>query len=81
MVACFSCRKLKQVAKQLLDDAEWSTLYSCEMVRTSRGRRYGMVVGSYNLGWWVFKAEDGEQGVGQDDERTAKIKGDTGWVY
>jgi len=51
-------RKLKRVAKQLLDDAEWSTLYSCDMVRTSRGGRYGMVVGSYNLGWWVFKTED-----------------------
>jgi hypothetical protein len=67
------CRKLKQAAKELIDDAEWTTLYSCELVRTSRGRSYGMVVGSYGLGWWVFKATEGELMVDINPKAAQKL--------
>jgi hypothetical protein len=60
-MACSCCRKLKQAAAHLLAPDAWSTLYSCNMVRTSRGRGFGMVVGTYNSGWHVFAAASGER--------------------
>eukprot|EP00878_Enallax_costatus_P025013 GHUV01026730.1.p1 GENE.GHUV01026730.1~~GHUV01026730.1.p1 ORF type:complete len:172 (+),score=31.76 GHUV01026730.1:253-768(+) len=53
-------RKLKEAAEVLLAPNEWQTLYSCRMIRTSRGKGYGLLVGSYSLGWhlWAARSED-----------------------
>eukprot|EP00882_Tetradesmus_deserticola_P020173 GHRQ01021744.1.p2 GENE.GHRQ01021744.1~~GHRQ01021744.1.p2 ORF type:complete len:173 (+),score=75.43 GHRQ01021744.1:430-948(+) len=49
-------RKLKQSAEQLLAPEQWQVLYSCRMLHTSRGRAFGLLVGSYGLGWHLWRA-------------------------
>jgi hypothetical protein len=58
LLACF-CRKLKQSAEQLLAPDQWQVLYSCRMLRTSRGKAFGLLVGSYGLGWHLWPAASG----------------------
>jgi hypothetical protein len=52
-------RKLKQSAEQLLAPEQWQVLYSCRMLRTSRGKAFGLLVGSYGLGWHLWPAASG----------------------
>lgn len=54
-----SCRKLKQSAEELLAPEQWQVLYSCRMLRTSRGKAFGLLVGSYGLGWHLWRAGSG----------------------
>ncbi|WIA36231.1 hypothetical protein OEZ86_007564 [Tetradesmus obliquus] len=49
-------RKLKQSAEELLAPEQWQVLYSCRMLRTSRGKAFGLLVGSYGLGWHLWRA-------------------------
>jgi hypothetical protein len=58
-VLCNLCRKLKQSAEQLLAPEQWQVLYSCRMLRTSRGKAFGLLVGSYGLGWHLWPAASG----------------------
>jgi hypothetical protein len=53
-----ACRKLKAAAEDVLS-SPWDVLYSCQMVRTSRGKGYGLLVGSYGLGWHLWSADEG----------------------
>lgn len=50
-------RKLKAAAEDVLS-SPWDVLYSCQMVRTSRGKGYGLLVGSYGLGWHLWSADE-----------------------
>lgn len=51
-------RGLKQAAEALLQREAWHTLYSCRMVRTSRGRGYGLLVGAWGSGWHLWPATE-----------------------
>lgn len=55
---CVHCRKLKAAAEDVLS-SPWDTLYSCRIVRTSRGKGFGLLVGSYGLGWHLWPASEG----------------------
>jgi hypothetical protein len=37
----------------------WQYLYSCQVVRTSRGKGFGLLVCSYGLGWHLWPADEG----------------------
>jgi hypothetical protein len=55
-----SCRKLKAAAEDVLS-TPWDVLYSCQILRTSRGKGFGLLVCSYGLGWHLWPADEGEQ--------------------
>lgn len=59
--ACHHCSDLKRTAAQLLAPGSWATLYDARMVRTSRGRGHGLLVGSWSAGWHLWPAESGER--------------------
>lgn len=52
------CRKLKAAAEDVLS-SPWDTLYSCQILRTSRGKGFGLLVCSYGLGWHLWSADEG----------------------
>lgn len=52
------CRKLKAAAEEVLSEP-WEYLYSCQVVRTSRGKGFGLLVCSYGLGWHLWPADEG----------------------
>lgn len=55
-----SCRNLKAAAEDVLS-TPWDVLYSCQILRTSRGKGFGLLVCSYGLGWHLWPADEGEQ--------------------
>jgi hypothetical protein len=49
---------LKAAAVDVLGQP-WEYLYSCQVVRTSRGKGFGLLVCSYGLGWHLWLADEG----------------------
>lgn len=60
VVPCLLHRKLKAAAEDVLS-SPWDVLYSAQIVRTSRGKGLGLLVGSLGLGWHLWSAEEGEE--------------------
>ena len=52
-------RDLKERARALLVEGGWAPLFSARMVRTSRGRAYGCLVGSWGEPWRLYAADAG----------------------
>lgn len=59
-------RDLKAAAEELLVREAWTTLYSCRMLRTSRGC-YGLLVGAYGAGFHLWPADDETSGSVRDE--------------
>jgi hypothetical protein len=59
-------RRLKQRARELIDDAEWQTLYSCQLLRTSRGKQHGLLVAAWGAGQQLYAAAGDDSGSAGD---------------
>ncbi|KAF8059444.1 hypothetical protein HT031_005249 [Scenedesmus sp. PABB004] len=50
-------RDLKAAAARLLAPGAWAPLYAARMLRTSRARGHGLLVGSWGRGWHLWAAD------------------------